>query len=77
MPDKLWGEVGVAVCVTREPVEEAALAEFLSSKIPRYKMPKRFFFWEALPKSGYGKVPKRLVKDELVARGLIDGEGLI
>ena len=35
-------------------------------------MPKRFFFWEALPKSGYGKVPKRLVRDELEARGLLD-----
>jgi fatty-acyl-CoA synthase len=32
-------------------------------------MPKRFLFWEALPKSGYGKVPKRLVRDELAARG--------
>ena len=35
-------------------------------------MPKRFFFWDALPKSGYGKVPKRLVRDELEARGLLD-----
>jgi fatty-acyl-CoA synthase len=35
-------------------------------------MPKRFFFWEALPKSGYGKIPKRLVRDELEARGLLD-----
>ncbi|MCZ8185785.1 MAG: acyl-CoA synthetase [Beijerinckiaceae bacterium] len=76
VPDKLWGEVGVAVCVAREPVDEAALAAFLGPKIPRYKMPKRFFFWEALPKSGYGKVPKRLVKDELVARGLVTEEGL-
>lgn len=76
VPDKLWGEVGVAVCVAREPVDEAALAAFLSPKIPRYKMPKRFFFWEALPKSGYGKVPKRLVKDELVARGLVTEDGL-
>ena len=41
-------------------------------KVPRYKMPKRFFFWEALPKSGYGKMPKRLVRDELEARGLLD-----
>jgi fatty-acyl-CoA synthase len=39
--------------------------------VPRYKMPKRFFFWEALPKSGYGKIPKRLVRDELEARGLL------
>ncbi|MCZ8258963.1 MAG: acyl-CoA synthetase [Beijerinckiaceae bacterium] len=77
VPDKLWGEVGVAVCVAREPVDEAALAAFLGPKIPRYKMPKRFFFWEALPKSGYGKVPKRMVRDELEARGLINGEGLV
>jgi len=37
----------------------------------RYKMPKRILFWDALPKSGYGKVPKRLVRDELEARGLL------
>jgi fatty-acyl-CoA synthase len=77
VPDKLWGEVGVAVCVAREPVEEAALSEFLGSKIPRYKMPKRFFFWDALPRSGYGKIPKRLIRDELAARGLMNADGLI
>jgi fatty-acyl-CoA synthase len=48
------------------------MAAFLSPKVPRYKMPKRFFFWEALPKSGYGKIPKRMVRDELEARGLLD-----
>jgi fatty-acyl-CoA synthase len=25
-----------------------------------------------LPKSGYGKIPKRLVRDELEARGLLE-----
>jgi fatty-acyl-CoA synthase len=75
VPDPMWGEVGVAVCVPREgekPVSEADMAAFLGPKVPRYKMPKRFFFWEALPKSGYGKIPKRLVRDELEARGLLD-----
>ena len=74
VPDPFWGEVGVAVCVAREgakPVSEAELAAFLLPKVPRYKMPKRFFFWDALPKSGYGKVPKRMVRDELEARGLL------
>ena len=68
-------EIGVAVCVPREgagPVTEVEMAGFLATKVPRYKMPKRFFFWDALPKSGYGKVPKRLVRDELEARGLLD-----
>jgi fatty-acyl-CoA synthase len=75
VPDAFWGEVGIAVCVAREgagAVSELELATFLAAKVPRYKMPKRFFFWEALPKSGYGKVPKRLVRDELEARGLLD-----
>jgi len=75
VPDPFWGEVGIAVCVAREgatEVSELELATFLAAKVPRYKMPKRFFFWEALPKSGYGKVPKRLVRDELEARGLLD-----
>jgi fatty-acyl-CoA synthase len=75
VPDPMWGEVGIAVCVPREnaaPITELELAGFLATKVPRYKMPKRFFFWDALPKSGYGKIPKRLVRDELEARGLLD-----
>ncbi len=74
VPDLVWGEIGVAVCVPRQgaDVTEAEMAGFLATKVPRYKMPKRFFFWDALPKSGYGKIPKRLVRDELEARGLLD-----
>jgi fatty-acyl-CoA synthase len=48
------------------------MAASLSPKLSRYKMPKRFFFWDALPKSGYGKVPKRLIRDELETRGQLD-----
>lgn len=77
VPDPLWGEIGFAVCVTKPgmAVAEAELAEFLAAKIAKYKMPKRFLFWDALPKSGYGKVPKRLVKDEIAARGLVPAAG--
>lgn len=74
VPDPVWGEIGIAVCVARpgQSATEAEIADFLGPKIARYKMPKRFLFWEALPKSGYGKVPKRLVKDELEKRGELD-----
>jgi fatty-acyl-CoA synthase len=76
VPDPVWGEVGVAACVTREGacVEEADLVAFLTPKISRYKMPKRFHFLPALPRSGYGKVPKRMVRDELEARGFLTPE---
>lgn len=72
MPDPQWGEVGVAVCVLRSGsrLDEAQLLEWMSTRIARYKIPKRVYFWDELPKSGYGKVPKRLVKDELARRGV-------
>jgi fatty-acyl-CoA synthase len=75
VPDPFWGEVGIAVCVARanaNAVTEADMAAYLAPKVSRYKMPKRFFFWDALPKSGYGKVPKRLIRDELEIRGQLD-----
>lgn len=74
VPDPLWGEVGVAVCVARAGAEVGAeeVYAFLAPKLPRYKTPRRILFWEALPKSGYGKVPKRLIRDELARR---DAEG--
>jgi acyl-CoA synthetase (AMP-forming)/AMP-acid ligase II len=71
MPDPLWGEVGVAVCVAREglSVTEAELAAHLDGRMSRYKLPRRFVFWEALPKSAYGKITKKMVREELERRG--------
>ncbi|MCC2596672.1 AMP-binding protein [Pusillimonas sp. MFBS29] len=77
--DPKWGEVGVAVCVLREgaQLQEAAMLEWMSSRVARYKLPKRIFFWPELPKSGYGKVPKALVRDELRQRGLLTSTGAL
>ncbi|MEE4118739.1 MAG: acyl-CoA synthetase [Paracoccaceae bacterium] len=73
MPDPKWGEIGVAVVVLRAgaTMDEADFMEWLTPKIARYKLPRRVFFWDALPKSGYGKIPKRMVRDEIEARGLM------
>lgn len=72
LPDAQWGEIGVAVCVLNPgaSLSEAELLAWMSARIARYKLPKRVYFWSELPKSGYGKVPKRLVKDELARRGV-------
>jgi fatty-acyl-CoA synthase len=51
-------------------LSEKELLDWMSARIARYKLPKQVFFWDELPKSGYGKVPKRLVKDELARRGV-------
>ena len=73
IPDKTWGEVGVAVCVLRSDAKlnEKELLAWMEGKVSRYKLPKRVFFWEALPKSGYGKITKKIVREELEARGVL------
>ncbi len=87
VPDRKWGEVGVAVVVRRRAamaaststtntsdrqahaVDEAALLAFLDGRLARYRWPRQVFFWDALPKSGYGKITKKDVLRLLIARG--------
>ena len=59
VPDETWGEVGVAFVVGTAPEDE--LAHYLAQRIAKYKVPRRFVFVDALPRTPYGKV----VKDEL------------
>jgi fatty-acyl-CoA synthase len=44
---------------------------FLFDKVARYKLPRRVILREALPKSGYGKITKKMVREELEAAGLL------
>ncbi|HEV7763360.1 MAG TPA: AMP-binding protein [Thermoanaerobaculia bacterium] len=60
IPDDTWGEVAIAFVVGS--VSEGELTEWLASRIAKYKIPKRFLFIDALPRTPYGKV----VKAELV-----------
>lgn len=71
VPDRTWGEVGVAVCVLRPgaKLNEPELLAWLEPKVARYKLPKRVVFWDALPRSGYGKITKKMIREELDARG--------
>jgi fatty-acyl-CoA synthase len=35
----------------------------------RYKVPRHIMFWDHLPRSGYGKVVRRTVRDRLIELG--------
>lgn len=79
VPDPKWGEVGVAVVVKRPGADQSnevtpeALFAHLDGKCAKYRWPKAFFFWESLPKSGYGKITKKDVRAMLIERGEIEG----
>ena len=72
MPHPRWGEAGVAVVVARPgaAVTEAAVLAHLQDRLARYKQPLRVVVWDALPRSGYGKVPKAMVRERLAAEGV-------
>ncbi|EJN03624.1 acyl-CoA synthetase [Phyllobacterium sp. YR531] len=74
IPDPVWGEVGLAVCVARSGAkpDSTAIIEWLGNKMARYKLPKRFVFWPEMPKSAYGKIAKKLIRDELIRRKELD-----
>ncbi len=73
VPDPRWGEVGLCVCVPEAgaKVDEDTLRGWMDGKVAKYKLPRYFVFLEEMPKTAYGKITKKLVREELTARGLI------
>ena len=69
LPDERWGESGVAVLVLEvgSAVSDSEMLAHLDGKLAKYKWPQRFVVWAELPKSGYGKVAKKDVKERLLA----------
>lgn len=65
VPHEDFGEAGVAVVVLREgeSLDEATLLPRLKGRIANYKVPKRAFFVESLPRNTMGKVQKNLLRD--------------
>lgn len=72
-PDSRWGEIGVGV-VTLKPGSSATeneLREFLRTRLAAYKLPRRIWIWKEIPRNPVGKVPKPLLREELLKRGLV------
>ncbi|MEE1757626.1 AMP-binding protein [Streptomyces sp. SP18BB07] len=71
MPDATWGEVGVAVCVVADgsSVTGEEIRQWLTDRMARYKVPRHVVFWDQLPRSGYGKIVRRTVRELLIEQG--------
>nr|WP_238344384.1 long-chain-fatty-acid--CoA ligase [Ramlibacter lithotrophicus] len=61
VPDELWGEAVAAAVVLRagHAPDEAALIAYLRGHLGGYKVPKKLWIMNALPKNATGKILKR------------------
>jgi fatty-acyl-CoA synthase len=62
VPDERWGEVGRAFVVVEGEATQEELLDFLATRIAKYKVPKSVMFLESLPRTGSGKVVKKLLR---------------
>ena len=63
--DAQWGELGVAVLVLRDAdavLAKQAVLSHLEGRLAKYKWPRTVAFWQALPKSAYGKLVKKDIR---------------
>jgi fatty-acyl-CoA synthase len=58
--DEKWGESGVAFVVG--DTTEAELTSYLTLRLAKYKVPRRFVFMDALPRTPYGKIEKEKLR---------------
>lgn len=63
IPDDKWGEVGraVVVCKPGESLAEAEFIAFLRERLAKYKVPRSVVLVDELPKTGPGKIDKKLL----------------
>ncbi len=65
IPDKKWGEAVKAVIALRtgEEVSEEDIIDFCKGKLAGYKKPKVVEFMDEIPKTGSGKIYKKILRD--------------
>ncbi|NOX64733.1 MAG: o-succinylbenzoate--CoA ligase [Chlorobi bacterium] len=67
LPDKEWGQIPVAAIVIKnnEKLSEREIQEYLKDHLSSYKLPKKIFFMEKLPRTDLGKIDLPLLKRKL------------
>jgi len=63
VPDERWGEVGVAFVVGDATADD--LSTYLSLRIAKFKLPRKYVFVDSLPRTPYGKVEKAKLREQL------------
>jgi oxalate---CoA ligase len=67
VPHPTWGEEVAAVVVLNAPATEKELIAFCRQRLADFKVPKRVYIVEAIPKGPTGKVQRRMLAQQLGA----------
>lgn len=67
LPDEVWGEAVCAIIVPKEGamINEQELRNFCRQKLAGYKVPRRIFIEEQLPRNASGKVLKYQLREKM------------
>jgi acyl-CoA synthetase (AMP-forming)/AMP-acid ligase II len=69
LPHRVWGEAVTAVVVGDSGLSATDALEFCRGRLAGYKCPKEIYLVEHIPKSAYGKVLKRELRQSYAGRG--------
>ena len=66
VPDADFGEVGVAVVISKPGVtlDPGGIIASLKSRLANFKVPKQCFVVDALPRNAMGKVQKNVLRSQ-------------
>lgn len=67
IPDELYGqEIGVAVVLkSGTKLDQDELKAWVSDKLAKFKVPKKVYFTEVMPKTATGKIQRRIVAETM------------
>jgi acyl-CoA synthetase (AMP-forming)/AMP-acid ligase II len=68
MPHATWGEEVAAAVVTRKPVAEADLISHCRDRLADFKVPRKLFVVDAIPRTATGKVQRLNVAAQLTGQ---------
>src|SRR5216684_2443541 len=61
VPHPMWGEEGAAAVVLKEPATEAAILGFCKERLADFKMPKKLYVVDTIPRTATGKIQRGAV----------------
>lgn len=63
MEDEMWGHVPVAYVVLQEPITEEEIIEELHDHLAKYKIPKKIYFVDSLPRNAANKLMRNRLRE--------------